>query len=105
MWLRTLPEYVKYPRYDLPTAAELCRCCGAVLLRYGSKFSVGFCGGCYDLVRSFNPDQGSYAVDVGRHIHGRPSSSNHLSRVGPAFATRSRVGGPGSSGSRNGRAW
>ncbi len=52
---------------DFPTNAELCYCCGAVLLRSGSKFSVWFCLECKANVTSFNRRVGRYAIPIGRH--------------------------------------
>jgi len=57
------------PRYghDFLMAAELCRCCGLVLLRSGSKWSVWFCVPCKDLARSFNEQVGRCVIPIGRH--------------------------------------
>lgn len=60
-----------WPGYDFNTAVELCRCCGQVLLRSGSRWSVWFCGSCLELVRSTNAALGRYAIPIGRHsLHG-----------------------------------
>lgn len=47
--------------------AELCRCCGLVLLRVRSKWSVWFCADCKPLVVAFNGSVGRAAVPIGRH--------------------------------------
>ena len=61
--------------------AWLCKCCGQVLLRNISKFSVWFCVGCMPLVQELNARLGRYAIPIGGHsIHGgitlRHDSSN-----------------------------
>ena len=40
------------PRWggDFNTYAELCRCCGLVLIRSGSRWSVWFCASCKEAV-------------------------------------------------------
>lgn len=70
---RCRPESGKrIPGYDFPRAAELCRCCGARLIRSGSRYSTWFCDPCLTLVRRFNEDARGYLIPTGRHsFHGR----------------------------------
>jgi hypothetical protein len=61
----------RWPGHDFNMAAELCRCCGQVLLPSGSKFSVWFCRGCLGLVGGLNQRLNRYAIPIGRHsFHG-----------------------------------
>ena len=53
--------------YDYNTYAELCRCCGLVLLRSGSRWSVWFCGPCDEAVRALNQAAGRCVIPIGRH--------------------------------------
>lgn len=53
--------------YDFPIAAELCRCCGRVLVGSGSKYSVWFCDACLELVRGLNAQLGIAIIPIGRH--------------------------------------
>ena len=79
------------PGYDFPRAAELCRCCGARLVRSGSKYSTWFCDPCLPLVRRFNEDAESYVIPTGRHsFHGRLALS--LSDGGGASAVADFTG-------------
>lgn len=56
---------------DLSMAAELCRCCGQVVLQSGSRFSIWFCRDCLEQVRLLNARLGRYALPIGRHsFHG-----------------------------------
>ncbi|HVA10428.1 MAG TPA: hypothetical protein VNG12_27250, partial [Acidimicrobiales bacterium] len=57
------------PRFgqDFLMAAELCRCCGLVLLPSGSRWSVWFCPPCTRLARSFNEQLGRCVIPIGRH--------------------------------------
>lgn len=57
----------RWPRFDFNVAAELCYCCGQVLLRSGIKFAVWFCDACKDQVRLLNARLGRYVVPIGRH--------------------------------------
>ncbi len=63
---------------DFATNAELCYCCGAVLLRSGSKFSVWFCRACKAEVTALNQGVGRCVVPIGRH-----SFMNNLFISGP----------------------
>lgn len=49
-----------WPDYDFNLAVELCRCCGQVALRSGSRWSVWFCAGCLQLTRHLNHALGRY---------------------------------------------
>jgi hypothetical protein len=57
------------PRWggDHNTYAELCRCCGLVLLRSGSRWSVWFCRQCKEAVVVLNRSAGRCLIPVGRH--------------------------------------
>lgn len=57
----------RWPGSDLNKMAELCYCCGQVLLASGSRFSVWFCGACKEEVGLLNGRLGRYAVPIGRH--------------------------------------
>lgn len=52
---------------DYNTYAELCRCCGLVLLASGSRYSVWFCQTCRPLVVALNRASGRCVVPIGRH--------------------------------------
>ena len=52
---------------DHNTYAELCKCCGLVLLRSGSKWSVWFCVPCKKAVLALNQMAGRCAIPIGRH--------------------------------------
>jgi hypothetical protein len=61
----------RWPGYDFNIVAELCRCCGQVLLKSGNKFSVWFCDHCKENVCLLNGRLGRYAIPIGRHsLHG-----------------------------------
>ncbi|MBA2526626.1 MAG: hypothetical protein H0V18_12735, partial [Pyrinomonadaceae bacterium] len=66
-----VPAADQWPRtwkgYDHNTYAELCRCCGLVLLPSGTKWSVWFCDDCKPLVIAFNRALGRCVVPIGRH--------------------------------------
>ena len=53
--------------FDFNRAAELCHCCGAELLRSGSRWSVWFCGECRPRAVEFNDRVGGAIVPIGRH--------------------------------------
>lgn len=52
---------------DHNTYAELCRCCGLVLLKSGSRWSVWLCDYCKPLVMALNRQSGRCVVPLGRH--------------------------------------
>jgi hypothetical protein len=71
-----------WPGYDFNLAVELCRCCGQVALRSGSRWSVWFCAGCNDLVQAFNKARNRYAIPIGRHsFHGGISLTGEASEL------------------------
>ena len=53
-------------------AVELCRCCGLVPLRSGSRWSVWLCDGCKPRALELNGRAGRAIVPIGRHslMHG-----------------------------------
>lgn len=53
--------------FDYNTYAELCRCCGLVLLPSGTKWSVWFCSTCKKQITALNRASGEYLVPIGRH--------------------------------------
>jgi hypothetical protein len=56
------------PRWaDTNLYAELCYCCGLVLLRSGSKFSPFFCEPCASSVNAVNQSAGQCLIPRGRH--------------------------------------
>jgi hypothetical protein len=68
------------PRWDgdFNTYAELCCCCGLVLLRSGSRWSAWFCEPCKKSVVALNQSAGRCLVPIGRHslmngVAARPS--------------------------------
>lgn len=79
-----------WPDYDFNLAVELCRCCGQVALRSGSRWSVWFCAGCLQLTRELNHALGRYAIPVGRHsLHGGIALHGDSSKLDVAlFAAR-----------------
>ena len=61
----------KWSGYDFNLVAELCRCCGQVPLKSGSKFSVWFCKDCKEQVGLLHGRLNRYVVPIGRHsFHG-----------------------------------
>ena len=52
---------------DFNTEIELCRSCGLVPLRSGSRWSVWFCGPCAKQASSLNERVGRCVVPIGRH--------------------------------------
>lgn len=65
----TVPEGAdsRWPRYDYNLHVDLCRCCGRVPLRSGSKWSVWFCKACKEQVGLLNGRHGRCIVPIGRH--------------------------------------
>ncbi|MFC1660795.1 hypothetical protein ACFL3S_04905 [Gemmatimonadota bacterium] len=47
--------------------AELCYCCGQVLLRSGSRWSVWFCKECKEQVGLLHGRLGRYVIPIGRY--------------------------------------
>lgn len=60
-------EESRWQGYDYNEVVCLCSCCGATLLRSGSKFSVWFCGDCKDRAVHVNRFLQAYVLPVGRH--------------------------------------
>ncbi len=52
---------------DFNTYAELCRCCGLVLLCSGSRWCVWFCEPCKRSVVALNRAAGRCLIPIGRH--------------------------------------
>lgn len=71
---------------DHCTYVELCRCCGLVLLRSGSRWSVWFCEECLPLIAGLNRAVGRMTAPVGRH-----SVMNGVRLVGSSTASRAAV--------------
>ena len=61
------PDEERWPRFDFNKIFELCNCCGAELLRSGSKFSIWFCDQCKEYVRQLHARTGRYLIPIGRH--------------------------------------
>ena len=76
----TDPGQLAWPGYDFNRYVELCRCCGTVPLRSGTRWATWFCGPCMEQVKLLNERLGRYAIPVGRHsLHqGRLLSPEHL---------------------------
>jgi hypothetical protein len=78
------------PRWggDFNTYAELCRCCGLLLLRSGSRFSIWFCGQCLEAIKALNSSAGRCLVPIGRHsfMNGVGASAAQLRTEGGARA-------------------
>lgn len=67
-------EAPEWPSYDFRLHVDLCRCCGRVPLRSGSRWAVWFCGACKEQVGLLNGRYGRCIVPIGRHsVH-----SGHL---------------------------
>lgn len=67
---RAQPLWDRFPGGGVPdhnTYAELCRCCGLVLLKSGSKWSIWFCESCKPLVVALNRAAGVPLFPLGRH--------------------------------------
>ena len=56
-----------WPRRDFNEVACLCRCCNAVILPSGSKFSVWFCESCKAPILKMNELCQQYMIPIGRH--------------------------------------
>jgi hypothetical protein len=52
---------------DLHGTAELCRCCGIVLVHCGSKWAKWFCRECLGRVKDLNESAGRCVVPIGPH--------------------------------------
>ena len=61
-----------WPGWDISQAKELCRACGLVVLRSGSRWSVWLCDVCKPLAVALNRSMGRVMVPIGRHslMHG-----------------------------------
>jgi hypothetical protein len=57
----------RWPECDFNQHAELCRCCGAVPLQSGSRWSVWFCGPCKDEVLDLGRRHGRHIIPIGPH--------------------------------------
>jgi hypothetical protein len=82
----------KWISFDFNTAAELCRGCGAVALRSGTRWSIWFCDECRDRAVERNREVGTAVVPIGRHslLHGLglPGSPAPAGRDVDAFVAR-----------------
>lgn len=65
--LHEAAEEERWSRYDFNRHVEICRCCGTILLRSGSKWSVWFCDDCKDAVLALGRRHGRCIVPIGRH--------------------------------------
>jgi hypothetical protein len=73
--IRKRPAREKNPEWkgwDVAQAVELCRCCGVVPLRSGSRWSVWLCEECKPRALELNGRAGRPIVPIGRHsmMHG-----------------------------------
>ena len=73
--IRKRPAREKNPEWkgrDVAKAVELCRCCGLVPLRSGSRWSVWLCRDCVKRAGELNARAGRPIVPIGRHslMHG-----------------------------------
>ena len=68
--------------FDVPMAVELCRCCGRVPLRSGSRWSVWLCEDCKTRVLALNHRFRRTIVPIGRH-----SMMHGIGLSGPATGT------------------
>ena len=61
-----------WPGWDISQAKELCRTCGLVALRSGSRWSVWLCDTCKPLAIELNTGVGRVIVPIGPHslMHG-----------------------------------
>ncbi|HWW53634.1 MAG TPA: hypothetical protein VNY84_07690 [Acidimicrobiales bacterium] len=57
----------RWPGYDFNQAWELCHCCGAEVLKSGSRWSLWFCEECNARVLAFNEVAGPRVIPIGRH--------------------------------------
>jgi len=78
----------QWPGYDFPTAVELCRCCGSVALRSGSRWSDWFCEVCKPAIETVNQACGFCVLPPGRHsLMGRRTLGSVYSTIRlPKFA-------------------
>lgn len=56
-----------WPGFDFNKIAELCYCCGAEVLRSGSRWSVWFCSDCKARVDAVHRRTGGTVIPIGRH--------------------------------------
>jgi len=65
---------------DFNSYGELCRCCGFVLLRSGSRWCVWFCEPCKRSVMALNRAAGRCLIPIGRHsfMNGAAARSEQL---------------------------
>ena len=61
------PSPTPWPGFDFEEAATLCYCCGAEVLRSGSRWSVWFCDACKEQVRALHQRHRRYLIPIGRH--------------------------------------
>lgn len=61
------PSPTPWPGFDFPEVATLCYCCGAEVLRSGSRWSVWFCDACKEQVRVLHQRHRRYLIPIGRH--------------------------------------
>ena len=61
------PSPTPWPGFDFEEAATLCYCCGAEVLRSGSRWSVWFCDSCKEQVRVLHQRYRRYLIPIGRH--------------------------------------
>ena len=61
------PAPARWPVNDFNEVVTLCYCCGAELLRSGSKWSVWFCEECKGRVRALNVRYQRCLIPIGRH--------------------------------------
>ncbi len=64
---RCEPPEPLWRAYDFNTAAELCRGCGSVVIRSGSRWSLFFCEACKERVVAHNRAYPCDAIPIGRH--------------------------------------
>lgn len=61
------PTQERWPGSDFNRHVDLCRCCGTVALRSGSRWAVWFCAACKEQVGLLNGRHGRCVVPIGRH--------------------------------------
>lgn len=57
----------RWSGFDFNRHVDLCRCCGRIPLRSGSRWSVWFCLDCKEQVGLLNGRHGRCIVPIGRH--------------------------------------
>ncbi|MBI3266938.1 MAG: hypothetical protein HYZ67_07810 [Chlamydiae bacterium] len=57
----------RWDGFDFNEFVTLCYCCGAELLKSGSRWSVWFCEACKKRVLEFNQEMGTSVIPIGRH--------------------------------------